>query len=644
MEAARPIQLLYVDDDQTFFETLRTFLNDYDSRLVTEVAASPETALEQLESTDFDCIVADIDMQGPNGIEFLKAVRSEHPELPFILFTDNGSGAVASEAISAGVTDYLQKESGAERLKLLVNRISTAVGEYRARRRADLMYARFQALTENTKHVVITIDDSSTIRYVNDAVTAIFGYAPADLEGESLLQLMPARFHESHEKAIERYLSTGTKQLEWDWVELPGEHADGHEIQLGISFGEATVDGEHRFTAVIRDITAQKRLEQERVDTIEALGEMYELMADPDETFEGKIDRLLRVGCEKFGLPYGFLSRLEFDDDGNETGTQRIVRANGNHELLQPGESCPLSQAYCRKTIEEEELLAIQDAVAAGWENDPAYETFQLGCYIGAKVYVDDELYGTFCFAASDACERPFSKIDRMLIRLMSKWASYELERKLSRAELKEQNERLEEFASVVSHDLRNPLQVAEMNLNLVADECQTEYVDPIENALDRMHRIIDDVLWLAREGQSIGTTEPVHLRNVATNAWAVTGTDRTEATLETESGLPKVEADEDRLQQLLENLYRNAIEHSDPPVTVTVGRLADGFYVEDDGPGIPEDLRTDIFEAGMTTADDGTGYGLHIVKQIVDAHGWDITVTKSNAGGARFEITVPAG
>jgi signal transduction histidine kinase len=97
----------------------------------------------------------------------------------------------------------------------------------------------------------------------------------------------------------------------------------------------------------------------------------------------------------------------------------------------------------------------------------------------------------------------------------------------------------------------------------------------------------------------------------------------------------------------LLENLFSNAVEHDDGDVTVTIGDTADGFYVADDGPGIPEERREDVFEAGYSTAEDGTGFGLRIVGQIARAHGWSVRATGSAAGGARFEIggiETPAG
>ena len=108
------------------------------------------------------------------------------------------------------------------------------------------------------------------------------------------------------------------------------------------------------------------------------------------------------------------------------------------------------------------------------------------------------------------------------------------------------------------------------------------------------------------------------------------------------DDGLPEatIRADEDRLRQLLENLFGNAIEHGGEAVTVTVGRVDGGLYVEDDGPGVAPAARDEIFEAGYSTSGDGTGFGLRIVERVAEAHGWAVRVVEGSDGGARFEIT----
>ncbi|QSG10254.1 sensor histidine kinase [Halapricum desulfuricans] len=237
--------------------------------------------------------------------------------------------------------------------------------------------------------------------------------------------------------------------------------------------------------------------------------------------------------------------------------------------------------------------------------------------------------------------ERPFAADRPQLGRLIALQDVTERER--YRRELERQNDRLESFASMVSHDLRNPLSVAMARLELARTERDSgDHLDTAADALERMETLIDDVLALARQGQPIDEPTTVSLAALAGDAWEMV--DAPDVDFETEDC--RFDADPDRLQQLLENLFRNAVEHgrSDPEtrLTVRVGPLSDGegFYVEDDGQGIPEDGREEIFESGYSTTSTGTGFGLAIVGEIAAAHGWSIAVTESDEGGARFEIT----
>ncbi|MFT4946994.1 MAG: PAS domain S-box-containing protein, partial [Natronomonas sp.] len=218
---------------------------------------------------------------------------------------------------------------------------------------------------------------------------------------------------------------------------------------------------------------------------------------------------------------------------------------------------------------------------------------------------------------------------------------------------LQRERDRLDEFASIISHDLRNPLNVAVGRLELLEEDCESPHLEPAERALSRMNTLIEDLLTLAREGDEVGDTEPVDLAHLTETCWR--NVDTADATVVTDLERT-VYADRSRLQQLFENLFRNAVEHgstspqsSSTPedvehaggdVTVTVGELNDGFYVEDDGQGIPANERETVFDAGYSTAEDGTGFGLSIVNQVAKAHGWDVTVTGGSEGGARFEIT----
>ena len=205
--------------------------------------------------------------------------------------------------------------------------------------------------------------------------------------------------------------------------------------------------------------------------------------------------------------------------------------------------------------------------------------------------------------------------------------------------ELRRENERLEELLGVLGHDLRNHLSVAKGRLDLARDDRDDEHLASVARSHDRMEELLDDLL---DPGQDGGSDEAVSLETFARRAWATveTGTAR----LEVESDL-EFRADRQRLSQLLENLFRNAVEHGtihpQLPLTVTVGPLADGsgFYVEDDGRGLPPAVRERVFDEGFSTAEDGTGLGLAIVDDVAGGHGWSVTATEGSAGGARFEV-----
>jgi PAS domain S-box-containing protein len=332
--------------------------------------------------------------------------------------------------------------------------------------------AFFRSLVDNGSDAILTINEDSEILYANRATERVFGREPEALVGESLTTIMPERFHEDHQDAVEAYVRTGARTLDWNDVQLPARHASGEEIQLDITFEEHRYEGERVFSGIMRDVT-------------------------------GRVER-----------------------------TRQLER----------------------------------------------------------------------------------------------------------------QTERLEQFASVVSHDLRDPLQAAKGGLAVARSRADDEGVegtlDDVEAQLDRMNELIEDVLELAKRGRAIGETERVSLRATVERAWETAGTDA--AVLGFEDPPATVEADEERLLAMLENLLGNCTEHGGPDVRVEVGALEgdDGFYVADDGPGFEGVDPDRLFEHGYTGADSGTGFGLSIVEGIAAAHGWTVRAIEDADGGARFEVT----
>lgn len=223
-----------------------------------------------------------------------------------------------------------------------------------------------------------------------------------------------------------------------------------------------------------------------------------------------------------------------------------------------------------------------------------------------------------------------------------------ELER--SRRELRRQNEQLDQFASIVSHDLRNPLNVAdgftdilERDLERMAEESNLEIttiqnrIDRIEGAHDRMGAIVDDILTLTQESKSVEETERLDFAAVAETAWENVDTADASLTIEREGW---IQADRSRLLSVFENLFRNSLDHVGPSVSVRTGLTERGFYVADDGPGIPPEEADRILDYGYTTSEDGTGLGLSIVETMANSHGWTVRLDQEYEEGARFVVT----
>ncbi|MFC6974334.1 PAS domain S-box protein [Halomicroarcula sp. GCM10025709] len=243
-------------------------------RIERSTAVDADRALAALADGAVDCLVVVCRAVDDGSLALVEAASSTAPEVPRLVVT-NGAAGLSDAALDAGATDCVVAE-GADLRALLPHRIRSAVEDGQVARETRADAARFESLTQNTSFAVVTIDEESTVQYASEAVDDLFGYAPAELVGESLTAIMPERFHDAHHAAVSEYLTTGERALAWDWIELPGCHRDGTEIPLGVSFGERDAPDGHRFTAVIRDISEQR----DRVERLDRLATAMEESMD----------------------------------------------------------------------------------------------------------------------------------------------------------------------------------------------------------------------------------------------------------------------------------------------------------------------------------------------------------------------------
>jgi len=261
MDADGGIRVLHVDDEPAFTDMVVTFLEREHDRISAQAATSPANGLEQLEEQDIDCIVSDYDMPGTNGIEFLDAVREQYPDLPFILYTGKGSEEIASDAISAGVTDYLQKESGSGHYTVLANRISNAVEQYHSRQAVQETEQKLSELAERTDDVLFMVDeDWSQLLYINSSYEETWGGSIEDLKDDprSFLELIHPEDQERARESMEQLLKGEPSKLEYRVVRPDGEQRWVRGDTQPIRDDDGTT---LRIVGQVRDITEQKQRE-----------------------------------------------------------------------------------------------------------------------------------------------------------------------------------------------------------------------------------------------------------------------------------------------------------------------------------------------------------------------------------------------
>jgi len=713
--AADVVHVLHVDDQQALRELAADALEAADDDLTVHTAASGADGLDLLDSEPIHCIVSDYEMPKMDGLEFLAAVRERDPDVPFILFTGQGSEEIASEAISAGVTDYLQKETGTEQYTVLANRIENAVEQYRNRRRLDDLREGYRSLIEQSTDLITVLDAELTIRYQSPALGRLLGYDRNVVVGTDATDYIHPDDRADIVAAFESVVDDPERELATVEHRVSDIDGDWHWFESIIS--DRTDTPVAGYVVNSRDVTERKNREQERkrqndlfakTQAIASVGAWeYDRGADrswlsseakrilgisPDEnpTPEETLDiyhpddretmrRLYERAVEE-GEPYETEVRVVVD------GELRWVRAGGEPQY-EDGDLVRLRGAVQDVTDEYESRAALRherDRFSALFENFPeatvAYE------YVDGEPIIKDvneAFEATFGHDAEaavgesindlivppekrDEAERLDEQVKRgepldaeirretangvrdLWIRSIRVEDDEEFdgvavyvdvtERRERERELARKNERLDEFASVVSHDLRNPLSVANTRLEIAREDGDDEHLAAVADALDRMERLIDDLLTLARQGRAIEATETVALGAAVDGAWASVAT--ADATLD--NGLDRlVVGDRTRLEQALQNLFRNAVQHAGEEATVVVDSLGDGsgFYVADDGPGIPTEERERVFEPGFSTRQAGTGFGLNIVREVFRAHGWTVTATDGERGGARFEV-----
>ena len=835
------VRILHVDDDPEFAELAVDMLEREDEGFDIDTATSAAAALDRLADADYDCIVSDYDMPGRNGIDFLNTVREGNPDLPFVLYTGKGSEEVASEAISAGVTDYLQKGTGTSQYAVLANRVRNAVEKYRAQTELADRERRLNLFFEQSPLGVVEWNEEFELIRVNDAASGILGYDEDELTGRSWEAIVP----DSDREAVADVVSA-----------LLDDRAGYHSINENVRgdgdrvvcewHNRVVTDDDDEVVAIFsqfQDITDRRR-RRRRFEAVFNNTHTLTGLMDPDGTMIeandtalsfGGLDRDDVVGKRLWNTPW-----VRPDDDARAMAREAVERARdgdvfqeevrirgsdreatidfsvrpvtddrGEVKLLVP-EGRDITESVeqeresdrRRRRLEQilktvpacvvqlnaagefvfandraEEVLGLDpDTVTERAYNDPEWNikdldgdpipddglpfrrvcdtgeplsdarhviewpdgTQKILLVNGTPLFDDDGAVETVIFALTDVTDEvvrkrrleatlenttaplfmkdrdgeyllvnrgwrrlfglehaevrgrtdadlfptgmaeevrtndrrvletgePAETEERIVVDgeertfLASKTPVHDIgtesdpedpvavfgvanditEQKQRESRLKRQNDRFDTLASAVSHDLQTPLATARGRAELAVETGDVEQMRRALDAIERTDELRENLVEVLRTRAVVDGTEPVDVGRLGRAAWNTVPTPE-DVSFRLRSEF-SVEADPDALRRLFENLLSNAVEHGDGNRTVRVGRTDGGFYVEDDGPGIPESEREEAFTPGYSTKPDGDGVGLASVQQVATAHGWDIRVADGPDGGARFELS----
>lgn len=481
----------------------------------------------------------------------------------------------------------VEEDGEVERLAV----VATDITEREHRRRT---LERYKKIVETMDDVAFVIDGEWNVEFVSETILQYVDVPLETLEGQSVMRLAEEftaenTDSEQFKQALKRTFHRESEEETSERVEVT-LNLDGEMPVFEYQFSPVVSDGETTAAVVtMRDITERKERERELVEARDRM--------------EFALERTDAVIWER------------------DLDTGKITTYPDPCPLL--GDTIETAKDFV-KTVHPDDREAVSDIVETVTETSAPRQV---------EYRIDDSSVSKWVETQTEPVSEHGDSVNHLI-----GFTQDITNRKQREQILKRQNERFDELASAVSHDLQTPLATARGRAELAVETGDTEQMEQVLDALERVDELRENLVEVLRTKEIVNETESVDIKRTGRDAWEAIQTSD-DASLQVHDEL-SIDADPDAIQRLLENLLLNAIEHGGANTTVRIGGIENGFYVEDDGPGISEDERGEVFTPGYSTKSGGSGVGLASVRQIVMAHDWEIHITESSESGARFEIT----
>lgn len=531
---------------------------------------------------------------------------------------------------------------------------------------AEEAASRLQAFLENANDSVVTINSGGEIVFANRQTLAWFGYTKEELVGQKIEKLIPERFQKNHFNLMNDYFKSPHEKKMGEGINLFGKRKNGTEFPIEVSLSPIRSGDEFFATALIRDMTARKRYEEQQKFLNHISHELIETI-DYNQTLKKAVDCAVpAIGdwcaihlLDKFQHPVPIITKHA--DPALQELSDKLVF---EHSVRIPANSGIMEAAKCGHTIFVPSLSEeLKNKLFSDNEIKEIEQKIMIKSYFIVPLRTAGRTIGTLSISQGNS-GRIYIEEDKPLIEDLAQRIAYALENSRLYSEALTAVRSREDVLSIVSHDLKNPLQAIQLSTQFLRKRIPEtpenaaifKMIKTIRGSADTMNGLIHSILDIGKiqAGTFSIDFKKVKLSEVLKNLKEVLLPLAKEKNIllsfHPEDFEFEVECDASRVLQIFSNLIGNAIKFSPEGGIVKVALLGEEdrlvVCVEDNGPGMDQEFQKHLFDRywqAKETQTKGSGLGLYITKGIVEAHGGEIWVESEPGKGSRFYFTLPA-